>query len=65
MCPRDHNSAGLLRNLIYAFVATGFLGALATGCDAHEADLYTEPHSRSCLTGLTSHGGTYEPRADW
>jgi hypothetical protein len=49
-----------LRNLIYAFVATGFLATFATACDAHKAHLYTERHSRSCLTGLTSHGGTYE-----
>ena len=33
---------------------------LATACDAQKPKLYTEPHSRACLTALTSHGGTYE-----
>jgi hypothetical protein len=49
-----------LRNLIYALVATGLLSVLATACDSQKPKLYTEPHSRACLTALTSHGGTYE-----
>jgi hypothetical protein len=48
-----------LRILIYGLVAAGLLGAIATACDDGK-HLYTEPHSRACLTGLTSHGGSYE-----
>jgi hypothetical protein len=58
--PLDDDCAGLLRNLIHALVATSLLIALATACDDHKAHLYTEPHSRACLTSLTSHGGTYD-----
>ena len=56
--PLDDDRAGLLRNLIHALVATSLLSALATACNDHKAHLYTEPHSRACLTSLTSHGGT-------
>jgi hypothetical protein len=59
-CPVDDDCDGPLRSLIYAFVATGLLSGLATACDAQKPKLYTEPHSRACLTALTSHGGTYE-----
>jgi hypothetical protein len=58
--PLDDDCAGLLRNLIHALVATSLLSALATACDDHKAHLYTEPHSRACLSSLTSHGGTYD-----
>jgi len=49
-----------LASTVHALVATSLLSALATACDDHKAHLYTEPHSRACLTSLTSHGGTYD-----
>ena len=48
-----------MRILIYGLVAAGLLGAIATACDDGK-HLYTERHSRACLTGLTPHGGSYQ-----
>jgi hypothetical protein len=48
-----------LRILIYGVLTTSLVGVIATGCD-DGSHIYTEPHSRACLTGLTSHRGSYQ-----